>query len=89
MMSKKHYIAFAKIIKRNTLVKSGKMLPTLSKTAVVSELCTLFVSDNNNFDMKRFIDACDIVDDQLVRVVNSDNTLSPRNRGLFVLLNKS
>ena len=63
MMSRKHYVAVAKIIKDNTLVQSDKMLPTLSKTAVVSELCTLFVRDNNNFDMKRFIDACDIVDD--------------------------
>jgi|10_taG_2_1085330.scaffolds.fasta_scaffold139779_2 hypothetical protein len=63
MMSKKHYIAFAKIIKSNTIVQSDKMLPTLSKTAVVSELCTLFVRDNINFDMKRFIDACDIIDD--------------------------
>ena len=63
MMSRKHYVAVAKIIKDNTLINSDKMLPTLSKTAVVSELCTLFVRDNNNFDMKRFIDACDIVDD--------------------------
>ena len=63
MMSRKHYVVIAKIIKDNTLVQSDKMLPTLSKTAVVSELCTLFVRDNNNFDMKRFIDACDIVDD--------------------------
>ena len=62
-MSRKHYIAVAKIIKSNTLVKGGKMLPTLSKTAVVSELCTMFKRDNSNFDMKRFIDACDIVDD--------------------------
>ena len=63
MMSRKHYVAVAKIIKDNTLINSDKMLPTLSKTAVVSELCTLFIRDNNNFDMKRFIDACDIVDD--------------------------
>ena len=59
MMSRKHYVAVAKIIKDNTLINSDKMLPTLSKTAVVSELCTMFVRDNNNFDMKRFIDACD------------------------------
>ena len=63
MMSRKHYVAVAKIIKDNTLINSDKMLPTLSKTAVVSELCTMFMRDNNNFDMKRFIDACDIVDD--------------------------
>ena len=58
MMSRKHYIKVAKIIKDNTLVKGGKMLPTLSKTAVVSELCTMFKADNSLFDRQRFINAC-------------------------------
>jgi len=63
MMSRKHYIKVAKIIKDNTLVNSGKMLPALNKTLLISELCTMFKEDNNNFDIVRFIDACDIVDD--------------------------
>ena len=63
MMSRKHYIAVAKIVKSNTLVKSGKMLPTINKTALVSELCTMFKADNGLFDRQRFIDACDVVDD--------------------------
>ena len=62
-MTRKTYIAVPKIIKSNTLVKSGKMLPTLNKTALVSELCTMFKADNNNFDAVRFIDACDVVDE--------------------------
>ena len=62
-MTRKTYIAVAMIIKSNTLVKSGKMLPTLNKTALVSELCTMFKADNSLFDRKRFIDACDVVDD--------------------------
>ena len=62
-MTRKTYIAVAKIIKSNTIVKSGKMLPTLNKTALVSELCTMFKADNNNFDAVRFIDACDVVDE--------------------------
>ena len=62
-MTRKTYIAVAKIIKSNTLVKSGKMLPTLNKTALVSELCTMFKADNSLFDRQRFIDACDVVDD--------------------------
>ena len=62
-MSRKTYVAVAKIIKSNTIVKSGKMLPTLNKTALVSELCTMFKADNNNFDAVRFIDACDVVDE--------------------------
>ena len=63
MMSRKHYIKVAKIIKDNTLIKGGKMLPTLNKTLLISELCTMFKADNNNFNTVRFIDACDVDDD--------------------------
>ena len=62
-MTKKTYVKVAKIIKSNTLVNSSKMLPTLNKTLLVSELCTMFKADNNNFDIVRFIDACNVVDD--------------------------
>ena len=62
-MSRKTYVAVAKIIKSNTIVKSGKMLPTLNKTALVSELCTMFKADNSLFDRQRFIDACDVAGD--------------------------
>jgi len=58
-MSRKHYIKVAKIIKDNTLINSGKMLPTLNKTLLVSELCTMFKADNSLFDRQRFINACD------------------------------
>ena len=58
MMSRKHYIKVAKIIKDNTLVKGGKMLPTLNKTLLVSELCTMFKAANSLFDRQRFISAC-------------------------------
>jgi hypothetical protein len=57
-MSRKHYVRVAKIIKSNTLDEGGKMLPTLNKTLLISELCTMFKADNNNFDIVRFIDAC-------------------------------
>ena len=63
MMSRKHYVRVAKIVKSNTIVKSGKMLPTINKVAMVSELCTMFKADNSLFDRARFIDACDVVDD--------------------------
>ena len=62
-MTKKTYIAVAKIVKSNTIVKDSKMLPTINKTALVSELCTMFKADNSLFDRQRFIDACDVVDD--------------------------
>ena len=58
MMSRKHYIKVAKIVKDSTLNDNGKMLPTINKTLLVSELCTMFKADNNNFDVVRFIDAC-------------------------------
>ena len=63
MMSRKHYVKVAKIIKDNTLIKGGKMLPTLNKTLLISELCTMFKADNNNFNAVRFIDACDVDDE--------------------------
>ena len=59
MMSRKHYVMIAGIVKDNTLVKGSKMLPTINKTMLVSELCTMFKADNTNFDIVRFIDACD------------------------------
>ena len=62
-MTRKIYIAVAKIIKDNTLIKSKVMLPTINKTALVSELCTMFKADNSLFDRQRFIDACDIAGD--------------------------
>jgi len=65
MMTRKHYIKVAKIIKDSTLLykyrdsnDGRKMLPTINKTLLVSELCTMFKADNNNFDVVRFIDAC-------------------------------
>jgi hypothetical protein len=65
-MTKKTYIAIAKIVKETTRVNvrgDESMLPTINKVAMVSELCTLFKSDNSLFDRARFIDACDVVDD--------------------------
>ena len=63
MMSRKHYIAVAKIVKDNTLIKNGEMLPTINKVAMVSELCTMFKADNSLFNRQRFIDACDVAGD--------------------------
>ena len=65
-MTRKTYIAVAKIVKDTTRVNvrgDESMLPTINKTALVSELCTMFKADNSLFDRARFIDACDVVDD--------------------------
>ena len=65
MMSRKHYIKVAKIVKDSTLLykyrdsnDGRKMLPTINKTLLVSELCTMFKADNSLFDRQRFINAC-------------------------------
>ena len=57
-MSRKHYVAVAKIVKDNTLVKGAKMLPTLNKVNLINELATMFKRDNVNFARSRFISAC-------------------------------
>ena len=58
MMSRKHYVRVAEIIKSNSIVKGGKMLPTLNKVNLINELATMFKQDNVNFARSRFISAC-------------------------------
>ena len=58
MMSKKHYVKVAKIIKDNTLDDNGKMLPVINKVNLILSLGTMFKEDNNNFDRQRFNNAC-------------------------------
>lgn len=59
-MTKKHYSAIAKIIKRATVfddsMKSGDDL--ISKQEVTYALCDYFKSENVNFNEEKFIDAC-------------------------------
>ena len=63
MMSRKHYILVAKIIKDNTIINNNMMLPTLNKLNVINDLMLVFKQDNNNFNSSKFIDACSVVDD--------------------------
>ena len=58
-MTKKTYIAVAKIIKSNSM-NGGQtqMIPMINKIAFITALGTMFKEDNNNFDYHRFIDAC-------------------------------
>ena len=58
-MTKKTYIAVAKIIKDNTIKGSqSQMLPMINKVMLVNMLGSMFKEDNNNFDANRFISAC-------------------------------
>ena len=59
MMSRKHYIKIAKIIKRNSIKgEQSQMIPMINKVAFINMLGSMFKEDNNNFDATRFIDAC-------------------------------
>lgn len=58
MSSKKYYIMLARVIKHTTVKDNGKMLPTINKTLLVSELCNELHNDNSYFNSSKFIDAC-------------------------------
>ena len=59
MMTRKHYIKIAKIIKRNSIKgKQSQMIPMINKVAFINMLGSMLKEDNNNFDATRFIDAC-------------------------------
>ena len=64
MYSRRDYIAFAKIIKDNTIIDNSKMLRhnNINKATLISDLIVLFKKDNSLFDRAKFIDACDIED---------------------------
>ena len=59
MMSRKHYIKIAKIIKRNSIKgEQSHMIPMINKVAFINMLGSMLKEDNNNFNATRFIDAC-------------------------------
>ena len=58
MLSRKYYRLLAKTIKDSTIKHNDKMLPTINKTTLVSELCLEFMKDNSLFNSSKFIDAC-------------------------------
>ena len=62
MLSRKYYRLIARVIKHSTNKTSDKMLPTINKTLLISELCNEFHNDNSYFNTSKFIDACDAVD---------------------------
>jgi len=58
MLSRKYYRLLAKSIKDSTIKNNGKMLPTINKTTLVSELCIELGKDNELFSPVKFINAC-------------------------------
>ena len=58
MLSRKYYRMLARVIKHTTINNNGKMLPTINKTLLLSELCNELHNDNSYFNSSKFIDAC-------------------------------
>jgi len=63
MLSRKYYRLLARVIKDTTIKDNGKMLPTINKALLVSELCNELHNDNSYFNSSKFIDACAVDDD--------------------------
>ena len=58
MLSRKYYRLLARVIKDSTMKNNGKMLPTINKTNLVSDLCIELSRDNELFSPVKFINAC-------------------------------
>ena len=56
MLSRKHYRVIAQAIKDNTRTIDNKT--SINKASLINDLSYIFVCDNNNFDERRFIEAC-------------------------------
>ena len=64
-MTRKDYIMLAKVIKNNTIIDNSLMLPhnKINKISLVADLIGELHKDNKLFNVKRFIDACEVDDD--------------------------
>ena len=58
MLSRKHYILIAKIIKDNTCEVEDTTWKVLDKNTLVDKLCQVFARDNSLFSRDRFVEAC-------------------------------
>ena len=60
MLSRKYYQVIAKVIKDNTIINDGDMLPhnKINKITLISDLMNVFSKDNPLFNGNKFVDAC-------------------------------
>ena len=65
MYSRRDYRLIAKIIKDNTIINDGDMLPhnKINKITLISDLMNVFSKDNPLFNGNKFVDACAVDDD--------------------------
>ena len=60
MYSRRDYRLISKIIKDNTIINEGDMLPhnKINKITLISDLMNVFSKDNPLFNGNKFVDAC-------------------------------
>ena len=58
MLSRKHYVAIASIIKDNT-TQDTYGDEHIHKDDLINDLCVMFARDNSLFSRSRFVNACD------------------------------
>ena len=60
MLSRKYYQVIAKVIKDNTIINDGDMLPhnKVNKITLIGDLMNVFSKDNPLFNGNKFVDAC-------------------------------
>ena len=60
MLSRKYYRLIAKVIKDNTIINDGDMLPhnKVNKITLIGDLMNVFSKDNPLFNGNKFVDAC-------------------------------
>ena len=56
MLSRKHYKMIAKAIK-DSIIKTNDNIH-INKASLINDLNEIFYRDNNNYDDRRFIEAC-------------------------------
>ena len=56
MLTRKYYEMIAQVIKDNTNTIDNKT--SINKASLINDLSYIFVCDNNNFDERRFVEAC-------------------------------
>ena len=56
MLTRKYYEMIAQTIKDNTRTIDNKT--SINKASLINDLSYIFVCDNNNFDERRFVEAC-------------------------------
>ena len=56
MLTRKYYEMIAQTIKDNTNTIDNRTF--INKASLINDLSYIFVCDNNNFDERRFIEAC-------------------------------